>query len=141
MDSLQYTLKQDGVEVQHTDWSKLFIHEDIILKNFINKEKNWVFQSSKKLSLKGDLAQSFFNWMNEKFPEINRFSIIERDELLKTYRFDTWDFSLLDPKSFTKSLPFNVKSKKVSLRWATHHWYTIENWLKKKYFPEEYKSI
>lgn len=140
MNSLKYIVKRSWIEVQHTDWSTIFIHEDIILKNFINKIKDWIFQSSTDHYLKWGIAESFFSWINEKFPDINKITVSETKELLKTYRFETWDTSLFDPIFFNRSLPFNVEKKKVSVRWKTYHGYSIDNWLHSSYFQEEYKS-
>lgn len=135
MATLRYDLEANWITIKHSDWSKLFIHEDIVLKNFINRSKKWVFISSQDMLQSWDTSNSFFTWMKWKFPEINRISSYERDELLEIYKKETWDKSFISPDFFNLNLPAHVKSKKVSVRWETIHWYYIEDGRKAQYFP------
>lgn len=138
METLTYKINSNWITVRHTDWSSLFLHEDIVLKNFIKRTKDWDFSFTSPIQK--NLPISFFNWFEKRFPFINKISVHERNELIEVYRLETLDRSFMTTFEFNRNLPDNVFIQKMSIRWKTVVWYRIENWLKATYFKTNWKE-
>ncbi len=72
----------------------------------------------------------FFYWFNENFPEINKISIRERNNLLDIFRNEIGEEGYTFDKKysieyFNNNIPHQVQSKKVSIRGKTKQGYFI----------------
>lgn len=146
---MEYKLQENWILIIHQDWSELFINENIFLNHILKKiNKYEVLKKYTKFKEKNILenfedifennfVSDFFNWFNDKFPNINKISIHERDELLNQYKFENNIDNNISIEYFNYFLPKNIINKKISIRWKTTHWYFIN---KKTYWFYPYFS-